>query len=1057
MSTDRGNDTSQVPERSLFWTLTLTTGALALIAALFLYYVNSISGNWQYLSLSAVGFVIVVAHLVGWSLVISGGNIRLSIWLIVALHILGVITSAIFLDGFWLVGPFLLLLVPFEIGLIDDLRHVPLAFVLSLFGAAGMILVDLWAPFPRVRLLADVPDATQLVSLLLLLQFITHLWVLWYFRLRLSPFHKLRFDLATQLALVFTGLSGFALLLVTIVLMVQIRNTQISQVGQNFRTLAQVNAERVGNTLNDSIDSLLALSRQNAILQAGLSRANADHDQLGSLSIPLLLRNAQKWRSTPDTSEFVLSFRNNPLSIELSKFRGVDLLHGNMLLIDRLGGLVAAQGDRPELFFYGKEDWFQQAWNDGLGGIYIGDLKFDSKQESATVFIAVGALNPRTNQTVGVLASTYSLSGIQREIYSAQLRQDAGIALITPTGVAIAVPDEMMTGLPVWSRVFAAGVLPHSEGGQPFSDSDWSLGNDLDGLAAVIAYSPLFTTSGLKVDDLQSLNWLTIVYQTQIQALAGVTRSIKVAVLVGLLLMILIVLAAAWLAQILTRPIKTLTMAAVAASHGDLDQHAEPVGPVELVALAEAFNALAAHLQFMINNLQEQVAARTMELEVKADELATLNRITSTVASARDMKAALNIVAYEMVYLFAVKQTAIALMDGKRTRLTIIAEYNRDLDAPGTLDLTFPIKESAASQQVIAEGRTLVISQAQINPDGDPVLTLLQITGTHSLMIVPLLARGEVIGTIVITCDYHDRDFTPVEVELAESIAGQIAGAIDNARLFGEMQSAKESAEAANAAKSDFLANVSHELRTPLTSVMGFARIVQKRLREKIFPLLEDVDDRTGKAIQQVDENLEIIVSEGERLTTLINNVLDLSKIEAGKINWSDRLINIPDVIERAVAAAAGLLEDKKELDLSVEIVGDIPDVRGDPDRLIQVVLNLLSNAIKFTETGTIACRIKVVDNEIQVSVSDTGSGIAPEDQARVFEKFTQLGDTLTEKPHGTGLGLPITKEIVESQGGRIWLESEEGKGSTFFFTLPLTVDNTVHTPPAATILEESL
>jgi signal transduction histidine kinase len=1019
-------------------------------------YVNSSTGDWQYLGLSVVGFVIVVTHILGWTLVFKGGDDRLAIWLITALHILGVVASALFLDGFWLIGPFLLLLVPFEIGLIDDLRRVPLAFVLALLGAAGMLLADLWAPFSRVRLLTDVPGAIQLVCLLLLIQFISHLWVFWHFRLRLLPSHRLRLDLTTQLALVFTGLAGFALLLVTIVLLVQIRNTQISQVGENFRTLAQVNAERVGNTLNNSIDALLALGRQNSTLQAGLSRANADHDQLGPLSMPQLMRKAETWHSSPDTSEFVLSIRSNPLSIELSKFRGVDLLHGNMLLIDRLGGLIAAQGERPELFFYGEEAWFQKAWNDGLGGIYIGDLKFNSQQKSVTIFIAVGVLNPRTNQTVGVLASTYSLNGVQREISSAQLLQDAGIALITPTGVAISVPDEMMTGLPVWKPVFDSGVLPHPENAKPLSVSDWSLGNDPEGSAAVIAYSPLYTTSGLKVDDLRSLDWLTIVYQTQVQALAGVTRSIKVSALVGVLLMILIVLTAAWLAQILTRPIETLTIAAVAASHGDLDQRAELVGPVELVALAEAFNALATHLKYMINNLQEQVDARTRELQVRADELATLNRITSAVASASDMKFALNIVAYEMVYLFAVKQTAIALMDGKRTHLTVVSDYNRDPDAPNTFGLTFPIKESASSQQVVAEGRTLVVSQATLEPESDPILALLQRTATHSLMIVPLLARGEVIGTIDITCDIDDRDFTPVEVELAETIAGQIAGAIDNARLFTEMQVAKESAEAANEAKSNFLANVSHELRTPLTSIMGFARIVQKRLREKIFPLLEVVDDRTDRAIQQVDENLGIIVSEGERLTTLINNVLDLSKIEAGKINWTDRPVKIVEVIEHAVAAAAGLLEEKKGVKLVVDIVGDIPYVRGDPGRLIQVVLNLLSNAIKFTETGTVACQVQVIKNEIQVSVSDTGTGIAPEDQAKVFEKFTQLGDTLTEKPHGTGLGLPITKEIVESHGGRIWLESEEGKGSTFFFTLPVATTSAVDSPTGATILEET-
>lgn len=247
-----------------------------------------------------------------------------------------------------------------------------------------------------------------------------------------------------------------------------------------------------------------------------------------------------------------------------------------------------------------------------------------------------------------------------------------------------------------------------------------------------------------------------------------------------------------------------------------------------------------------------------------------------------------------------------------------------------------------------------------------------------------------------------------------------------------------QTAEAASEAKSIFLSNVSHELRTPLTSVVGFAKIVKKRLEEKIFPLVQTNDSKTQRLIDQVSENLGVMVAEGERLTTLINNVLDLAKIEAGKVEWNMEPLAVPDIIERATAATASLF-DSSGLKLIKDLDGDLPEIIGDRDKLIQVVINLISNAVKFTKAGSVTCRAKQTDGGIVISVSDTGVGIAPEDQPKVFEKFMQVGDTLTDKPKGTGLGLTICKEIVEHHRGRIWVESEIGKGSTFSFALPVS------------------
>jgi len=283
--------------------------------------------------------------------------------------------------------------------------------------------------------------------------------------------------------------------------------------------------------------------------------------------------------------------------------------------------------------------------------------------------------------------------------------------------------------------------------------------------------------------------------------------------------------------------------------------------------------------------------------------------------------------------------------------------------------------------------------------------------------------------------------FTQADERLLSTIASAVGVAFHNARLFEDARQARASAEEADAAKSSFLSTVSHELRTPLTSVLGFAKIIRRRLEERLFPMIPEEDRKVQQAKRQVIENLDVVVSEGERLTKLIDDVLDLAKIEAGKFTWNMASVSIADVIERAIAATASLFEVKK-LTLVRDLQPELPAINGDQDRLIQVVINLISNAVKFTDSGSIKLSAHLQGEDIVVGVTDSGIGIAPGDQQKVFEKFKQVGDTLTDKPKGTGLGLPICKEIVEYHGGRLWVESEPGKGSTFSFTLPVTLQS---------------
>jgi len=241
----------------------------------------------------------------------------------------------------------------------------------------------------------------------------------------------------------------------------------------------------------------------------------------------------------------------------------------------------------------------------------------------------------------------------------------------------------------------------------------------------------------------------------------------------------------------------------------------------------------------------------------------------------------------------------------------------------------------------------------------------------------------------------------------------------------------------ANRAKSEFLSIVSHELRTPLTSIIGFAKIIRKKLTNSIYPVIDHTEDKAlCRDMGRIKKNIDIIVSEGDRLTELINDVLDLAKLEADKVEYKMKPTSPNDFIKRSIEATAALFENSN-LVLLAEIDPQLPEVMGDFDRLIQVMINLFSNAVKFTEKGSITCRARQVENHVRISVSDTGIGIPEELQAIIFDKFTQGHKSLADRPKGTGLGLPICRNIVNGHGGHIWLESAKDRGSKFIFTLP--------------------
>ncbi len=333
--------------------------------------------------------------------------------------------------------------------------------------------------------------------------------------------------------------------------------------------------------------------------------------------------------------------------------------------------------------------------------------------------------------------------------------------------------------------------------------------------------------------------------------------------------------------------------------------------------------------------------------------------------------------------------------------------------------------------RAVHQRQTIVAQQAQSDsvtllPEDDP--------DVKSALVIPLVLGQETIGAIEMRSPQQNA-FDQNLIAVMEILATQIATSIGNAKAYQEERDIAEQLREVDKLKTQFLANMSHELRTPLNSIIGFSRVILKGIDG---PLTE---------MQRTD--LSSIHQSGKHLLDLINNILDLSKIEAGKMDMNIAPLNLKPLLDGAASTAIGLVKDKP-VEVQTEIPEDLPPVMGDETRMRQVLLNLVSNAAKFTEEGSITITAGADDEQVWVSVADTGIGIAPENQVGIFDEFTQVDASTTRKAGGTGLGLPITKKFMEMHHGSITVDSKLGQGSTFTITLP-------RAPEAAEKTDESV
>jgi two-component system, NtrC family, sensor kinase len=425
--------------------------------------------------------------------------------------------------------------------------------------------------------------------------------------------------------------------------------------------------------------------------------------------------------------------------------------------------------------------------------------------------------------------------------------------------------------------------------------------------------------------------------------------------------------------------------------------------------------------------LFKELEARTQDLTRSVGELTALGEVGHALSSTLDLETVLQTIVERANELAGTAGCTIWEYNGAHAHFRLRASHYADerdavlLQASGRA--TVVPRGQGVTTRVMERREPVQISDITTARDYEsPIRGPLIEAGHRALLGVPLVSEDEVIGVLAVTSKTPG-EFEPEIVRLLTTFATQSALAIQNARLFLEIEDKSRQLEVASQHKSEFLANMSHELRTPLNAIIGFSEV----LSERMF----------GELNEKQEEYLKDIYASGTHLLSLINDILDLSKIEAGRMELELTDFDLPQAIENAltlVRERAG----RRGIALAHTMDERLGEIRGDERKIKQVLLNLLSNAIKFTsEGGKIEVRAALKDGSAEVSVSDTGVGIAPEDQERVFEEFRQVG-TAEKKAEGTGLGLTLCRKFVELHGGRIWVKSELGVGSTFTFTIPV-------------------
>lgn len=487
--------------------------------------------------------------------------------------------------------------------------------------------------------------------------------------------------------------------------------------------------------------------------------------------------------------------------------------------------------------------------------------------------------------------------------------------------------------------------------------------------------------------------------------------------------LVLCVAAGMLLARRMTVPIKAVQAGAARLAAGDFDQPINVRTGDEIELLADEFNRMAGQLREVYARLEQKVEDRTQDLAQSVRELTALEEVGRSLAASLALEDVLATVLTRAVELAKADGGAVYGFDRTQGSFRLAGAHGLD---PGLVEALRGVETTRLEGllgEVAAHGRTLQIPEI-VEAEGFPLQAATLAAGFRSALVAPLVGPDGVLGALIVESRTPGRT-AAAKVRLIQTFAHQSALAMHNAQLFQEVEDKGRQLAIASEHKSRFFANMSHELRTPLNAILGFTELLQ--------------DGLYGELPERAKQVLERVQANGTHLLGLINDVLDLTKLEAGELSLVLDDYSILNVIDHVVSTSFALAH-AKGLELRQEIEGELPLARGDERRLTQVLLNMVGNAIKFTEKGHVTIKARATGDRFEIVVEDTGPGITPQDQSRIFEAFQQVDNTSTRLKGGTGLGLSISRRFVEMHGGGIAISSTPGVGSAFTIIVPIEV-----------------